>query len=54
MLLRCWPGVKVFRLVENVASMTKEAREVISRESDLKPIFIEAGDVTRCRRPRYS
>eukprot|EP00973_Karenia_brevis_P013199 1791629-Karenia_brevis.AAC.1 len=47
-----WPGVKITLMVENVASMSSEARVEMSAALGAEPVFVDARDVSHCHRPR--
>ena len=46
------PHCRVFRFIENVASMDVEHLQAMSAELDMTPALIDASCITRCNRDR--
>ena len=53
LLQRAFPWAQVHALMESVASMDKDDRDIMSNSVDLEPMLIDAGKMTWCSRPRF-
>ena len=47
-----FPWAQVHLLMESVASMSEQDREIMSRTVELQPYFIDCASITLCHRPR--
>jgi len=52
LLLELWPEVGIVLMLENVASMSRSDRLMVSKALDCQPVAVDASDVTACARPR--